>query len=566
MNHCKGIIAATTSTLIVTSTALAAFPSFDDLTAGTIHLSGDSFTSDGIAVTIQPFQFNDGAFTSSGFTSVSTALTANGSGNELNTNNSLAVYNFAGSIGPQPIVRFLFGEFGGNINFAVNGDFVNVENFLDLPATLGGASISIVSGGNGNDAGELLLLGDIHELQIGGQELAVDVLLEDGNGQGDDECAVAFEDLPLNKQYFPIGSPRQFVTDGVPCKVFGLFKTDGSLDLSGVVQVVDFNNACGSGQELLTFFATVEFDFNAVSPVENVEFKFGEYGGNINVEINGHARNVPNYSHLDGQVIGGVLFTVVSGGNGSDCGRVKCDGVIRTLLLGGMDHAVDCLEWDWVDDSEVCANSYNDLELSTAYANGDVFTTDEYVYSVQEFLSESGALTTNGSVIVEDSGRACGVGNELRHNNATSRIERADGDSMGNVTFRFGEHGGTINLEINGDLRNFDNMLDIDGQLIGGVSVSIDQGGNGNDCGRASLTGTVKYLRIGGEELWINCFAADPVAATQQCDLDGDGDVDVTDLLALLMRWGTAHAATDLDSDGIVASSDLLILLGDFGT
>jgi len=59
-----------------------------------------------------------------------------------------------------------------------------------------------------------------------------------------------------------------------------------------------------------------------------------------------------------------------------------------------------------------------------------------------------------------------------------------------------------------------------------------------------------------------------PVGAPITCvgDLNGDGVVNVSDLLALLGAWGPnpGHAA-DINGDGVVNVSDLLILLGAWG-
>jgi len=136
---------------------------------------------------------------------------------------------------------------------------------------------------------------------------------------------------------------------------------------------------------------------------------------------------------------------------------------------------------------------------------------------------------------------------------------------MENVSFKFGEYGGNLNLEINGDFWNFDNMVDIDGMVIGGVTVSVDWGGGGGDCGQVSLSGDVEFLRIGGQEFWMDCFAADALAAPVAGDVDGDGDVDIDDLLALLAAWGSADPAADLNGDGVVDVNDLLILLAAMG-
>ncbi|MDY7108564.1 MAG: dockerin type I domain-containing protein, partial [Planctomycetota bacterium] len=45
-------------------------------------------------------------------------------------------------------------------------------------------------------------------------------------------------------------------------------------------------------------------------------------------------------------------------------------------------------------------------------------------------------------------------------------------------------------------------------------------------------------------------------------DMDGDGKVDVDDLLFLLGEWGREDSPADLNCDGIVDTADLLYLLG----
>lgn len=47
-------------------------------------------------------------------------------------------------------------------------------------------------------------------------------------------------------------------------------------------------------------------------------------------------------------------------------------------------------------------------------------------------------------------------------------------------------------------------------------------------------------------------------------DLDGNGDVDGTDLSMLLGNWNTADQTADIDADGIVSGGDLAILLGNW--
>ena len=48
-------------------------------------------------------------------------------------------------------------------------------------------------------------------------------------------------------------------------------------------------------------------------------------------------------------------------------------------------------------------------------------------------------------------------------------------------------------------------------------------------------------------------------------DIDGDGNVNVTDLLAIIDQWGLADSPADVNFDGIVDVSDLLIVVGNWG-
>ena len=48
-------------------------------------------------------------------------------------------------------------------------------------------------------------------------------------------------------------------------------------------------------------------------------------------------------------------------------------------------------------------------------------------------------------------------------------------------------------------------------------------------------------------------------------DLDGNGAIDVDDLLGLLAAWGNTDGPEDLDENGIVDVDDLLLLLGAWG-
>jgi hypothetical protein len=52
----------------------------------------------------------------------------------------------------------------------------------------------------------------------------------------------------------------------------------------------------------------------------------------------------------------------------------------------------------------------------------------------------------------------------------------------------------------------------------------------------------------------------------QECpDINGDGYVNVTDLLAVIDQWGLTDSPADVNFDGIVNVSDLLMVVGNWG-
>ena len=48
-------------------------------------------------------------------------------------------------------------------------------------------------------------------------------------------------------------------------------------------------------------------------------------------------------------------------------------------------------------------------------------------------------------------------------------------------------------------------------------------------------------------------------------DTNGDGYVNVSDLLIVIDQWGSSNSPADVNEDGIVDVSDLLIVIGNWG-
>lgn len=94
-------------------------------------------------------------------------------------------------------------------------------------------------------------------------------------------------------------------------------------------------------------------------------------------------------------------------------------------------------------------------------------------------------------------------GSGYEANVATSSISVNYPRSFKNMEFYFGEYGGALNMDINGDFRFFKNFADINGTNIGGVDVKVING-FGQDMGQVYLLGPINSLKIGGEELWLD--------------------------------------------------------------
>ena len=143
----------------------------DDPPLGTTYAVGSSFVDAGTTLSVVPFQWSGGGWTSDGFARVSNAGTAGHLGQELIVNNVNIRFNFPTL---PNAVALNFGEYGGNVNLEVNGDFRNFEDFAAIDGQIiGGAQVSVVNG-FGHDQGTLRLNGDIHALAVGGQELVID--------------------------------------------------------------------------------------------------------------------------------------------------------------------------------------------------------------------------------------------------------------------------------------------------------------------------------------------------------------------------------------------------------
>lgn len=151
----------------------AAVVDFEDLTVGDRYTLGDTFTSNGVDITVGDFQWSNGVWCSTasgcGYALVDEFQNSGGTGIDLGVNNVSVTFNFGGVNG----LSLLFGEYGGNLNITINGEFKNFNTFSDIDGTtIGGVSVSVI--GSGRGLGTLVLSGVVNSFSIGGQELWID--------------------------------------------------------------------------------------------------------------------------------------------------------------------------------------------------------------------------------------------------------------------------------------------------------------------------------------------------------------------------------------------------------
>ena len=95
----------------------------------------------------------------------------------------------------------------------------------------------------------------------------------------------------------------------------------------------------GSGQELQINNILVDF---AITPTSELSLNFGEFGGNLNIIVNGVFQNFGNFSDINMTNIGGADVSVTNG-FGNDSGILTLTGGIFDFAIGGQELWIDNL-------------------------------------------------------------------------------------------------------------------------------------------------------------------------------------------------------------------------------
>lgn len=163
-------------------------------------------------------------------------------------------------------VSFDFGEFGGNLNLEVNGDFTNFSQFQNLAGTtIGGANVSVNSSNvQGGTQGTVELTGAIEQFSVGGQELWLD------NVEFEQATTVTFSSPTPSKSSYTVGDTFTS-SSGVDVTVEDFVLSDGTNSANqGFLSSTTPPKSGGSGQDFNTDNVTLDFDIgSAVSATED---------------------------------------------------------------------------------------------------------------------------------------------------------------------------------------------------------------------------------------------------------------------------------------------------------
>lgn len=146
---------------------------------------------------------------------------------------------------------------------------------------------------------------------------------------------------------------------------------------------------------------------------------------------------------------------------------------------------------------------FEDLAVRSRYTVGQTFVSGGTLVSMGPFFFVEGQSTSQGAAQIDQNTQAGGSGKDVSVNNIN--LTFGFDSPLEGVTINYGDYGGTVNLEINGDLAIASSLFDLNKTTVGDVRVSVtpDPATN-NQTGIATLSGTIKRFSLGGQEFWLD--------------------------------------------------------------
>ena len=158
-------------------------------------------------------------------------------------------------------------------------------------------------------------------------------------------------------------------------------------------------------------------------------------------------------------------------------------------------------------ETEQCAD-FESLPLDATYKVDDTFVNGGNTVTLKSFEWSNGDSTDKGTAFVQNGNLAGGLGQEMFVTNI--QLSFVLDETVSSLLMQFGEYGGNLNIEINGDFRNFQDFADIHNATIGQTNVTVSRSTvQGGEIGQLSVDGPIESFSIGGQELFIDdlCYS-----------------------------------------------------------
>ncbi len=146
---------------------------------------------------------------------------------------------------------------------------------------------------------------------------------------------------------------------------------------------------------------------------------------------------------------------------------------------------------------------FEDLTVGNSQIVGTNFTTNTVVVNVERFQWSSGTWSSAGNITFQDNQYAGGTGTDVWTNNANLNITLPSGVTR--IVFKCIDFGGNCNMTINSTFENEENLINLNGQTIDGVDVTV-AGATGSPQ-TITLEGAITAFKVGGQEFAIDDFA-----------------------------------------------------------
>ena len=231
-----------------------------------------------------------------------------------------------------------------------------------------------------------------------------------------DSWCISFDERPVG-EYYKVGDVDNFLNLEVRFQEFtwagGRTTDEGSATVDGIVPSIFGSqiSAGGSGQQLLVNNTNVAL--RLPDGTTHVSLRYGDWGGNVNLSVNGDFVNADTLSRIGDRTIGGVGVKVTEVGRGfhNVSGTLELtNGEIDTLAIGGQEFILDdiCLHLQgWIPVHDIgSVVAYNDASVgnNVEIAGHQLMRVGDTLQVAYIYFEESGVSVTVPAERVEPIG------------------------------------------------------------------------------------------------------------------------------------------------------------------